>query len=127
MLPICCLCISHDCTFLIASSAFSNVNLHIFYSNLEIYFSVLSTLSKLLCIIGITYNSDTKWKTLRRFTLQALRDFGVGKKSLEEKIFEEIDVVSEILKNSNETPIRVKPLLLSAATNIICNVMFGER
>lgn len=76
---------------------------------------------------GITYNSDTNWKILRRFTLQALRDFGVGKKSLEEKIFEEIDVVSETLKNSNETPIRVKPLLLSAATNIICNVMFGER
>ncbi|XP_063448149.1 cytochrome P450 2F5-like [Mytilus trossulus] len=76
---------------------------------------------------GITYNSDHNWKTLRRFTLQALRDFGVGKKSLEEQIVEEVDVVSDTLKASNGEPIRVKPLLLSAATNIICSVMFGER
>ncbi|CAG2239121.1 CYP2K [Mytilus edulis] len=76
---------------------------------------------------GITYNSDHNWKTLRRFTLQALRDFGVGKKSLEEQIVEEVDVVADTLKTSNGEPIRVKPLLLSAATNIICSVMFGER
>lgn len=76
---------------------------------------------------GLTYNSDRPWKILRRFALQALRDFGVGKKSLEEKVQEEVNVVMETLTNSKGQPIRVKPLLLSAATNIICNVMFGAR
>ncbi|XP_048775568.2 cytochrome P450 2J6-like [Ostrea edulis] len=76
---------------------------------------------------GLTYNSDRPWKILRRFALQALRDFGVGKKSLEDRIQEEVHVVMETLKISDGQPIRVKPLFLSAATNIICSVMFGAR
>ncbi|KAL3857426.1 hypothetical protein ACJMK2_012098 [Sinanodonta woodiana] len=77
---------------------------------------------------GITYNSGQRWKALRRFTLQALRDFGVGKLTLEERIGEEIDVIFEVLnKSSSEDGIQVKPYLLSAATNIICSVMFGAR
>ena len=81
----------------------------------------------LVVVLGLTYNSDRPWKILRRFALQALRDFGVGKKSLEEKVQEEVNVVMETLTSSKGEPIRVKPLLLSAATNIICNVMFGAR
>ena len=76
---------------------------------------------------GLTYNSGHPWKTLRRFALQALRDFGVGKLTLEERIREEITVISDILRESNGSPLRVKPFLLSAATNIICSVMFGAR
>ena len=40
---------------------------------------------------------------------------------------EEVDGGMETLTSSKGEPIRVKPLLLSAATNIICNVMFGAR
>ncbi|KAL4223490.1 hypothetical protein ACF0H5_016961 [Mactra antiquata] len=76
---------------------------------------------------GLTYNSGRPWKSLRRFTLQALRDFGVGKLTLEERIREEIIVLTNIIKESKCSPIRVKPFLLSAATNIICSVMFGAR
>ncbi|XP_062592220.1 cytochrome P450 2J4-like [Saccostrea cucullata] len=76
---------------------------------------------------GLTYNSDRPWKILRRFALQALRDFGVGKKSLEERVKEEVNVVMETMTASKGKPVRVKPLFLSAATNIICSVMFGAR
>ncbi|XP_053376355.1 cytochrome P450 2J4-like [Mercenaria mercenaria] len=76
---------------------------------------------------GLTYNSGHPWKTLRRFTLQALRDFGVGKLTLEERIREEILVLASILKDARNSPIRMKPYFLSAATNIICSVMFGAR
>ena len=76
---------------------------------------------------GLTCNSGHPWKTLRRFALQALRDFGVGKLTLEERIREEIAVIADILRDSNGTPLRIKPYLLSAATNIICSVMFGAR
>lgn len=76
---------------------------------------------------GLTYNSGHAWKTLRRFTLQALRDFGVGKLTLEERIKEEVTVLTSILKDASSSPIRMKPYFLSAATNIICSVMFGAR
>ena len=91
--------------------------------------AINKTLIHILVIIflGLTYNSGHPWKTLRRFTLQALRDFGVGKLTLEERIREEILVLSAILKDANNSPIRMKPYLLSAATNIICSVMFGAR
>lgn len=76
---------------------------------------------------GLTYNSGHAWKTLRRFTLQALRDFGVGKLTLEERIREEMIILTTILQDSKLSPIRMKPFFLSAATNIICSVMFGTR
>lgn len=76
---------------------------------------------------GLTYNNGHPWKTFRRFALQALRDFGVGKLTLEERIREEIAVICDILRESNCKPLRLKPYLLSAATNIICSVMFGAR
>ncbi|KAJ8312151.1 hypothetical protein KUTeg_009524 [Tegillarca granosa] len=80
-------------------------------------------------LIGVSKGTgdDKPWKELRRFTLQTLRDFGVGKKSLEERIQEEITVVSDMLSETNGKPVRVKPHLLSAATNIICSIMFGAR
>ncbi|KAH3894234.1 cytochrome P450 2U1-like [Dreissena polymorpha] len=76
---------------------------------------------------GITYNSGDAWKALRRFTLQALRDFGVGKLTLEARIGEEITVLASILKDANGRPVRLKPVFLSAAANIICSIMFGAR
>ncbi|KAK3083809.1 hypothetical protein FSP39_003541 [Pinctada imbricata] len=80
-------------------------------------------------LIGVSKGTGNNgpWKTLKRFTLQALRDFGVGKKSLEERVLDEVRVVTDILEKSGQQPTRVKPYLLSAATNIICSVMFGAR
>lgn len=67
------------------------------------------------------------WRTLRRFTLQTLRDFGVGKSSIEEKIFVEINAASKVLQETNGQPMIVAPLLQNITGNIMYGIIFGER
>ncbi|XP_056419942.1 cytochrome P450 2H2-like [Hyla sarda] len=40
---------------------------------------------------GVIFAYDENWKMMRRFTLSALRDFGMGKGAIERKISEESD------------------------------------
>ena len=66
-------------------------------------------------------------KPLRRFTLRALRNFGVGKSSLEEKIHEEMQIVLAEFDAQQDVPFDPKQLFDKAASNIICSIVFGQR
>ncbi|KAM9305502.1 cytochrome P450 2K4-like [Gastrophryne carolinensis] len=52
---------------------------------------------------GIIFSNGQSWKDLRRFTLSALRDFGMGKKIVETKIQDELLPLIERLKSYNES------------------------
>ena len=67
------------------------------------------------------------WKTLRRFTVRALRDFGLGKTSLEDKIKDEVDTVLAEFDDLKGKPLNPQKLLMKAVTNIICSIIFGHR
>ena len=64
---------------------------------------------------------------MRRFTLQTLRDFGVGKSSIEEKITVELKAASEVLETSGGNAIEMAPVLQNIIGNVIYGILFGRR
>ena len=77
---------------------------------------------------GIIFQGyNHQWKTLRRFTLQTLRDFGVGKSSIEEKIAYEINAATKVLECSAGKPFEISPVLQKVIGNVIYGIVFGKR
>uniref|UniRef100_A0A8D2DN02 Cytochrome P450 n=1 Tax=Sciurus vulgaris TaxID=55149 RepID=A0A8D2DN02_SCIVU len=87
---------------------------------------------------GVVFANGERWKTLRRFSLATMRDFGMGKWSIEERIQEEAQCLVEELRKSKgenqgctgeKTRNREDPTFLfqSITANIICSIVFGER
>ncbi|KAI8504432.1 hypothetical protein Bbelb_175500 [Branchiostoma belcheri] len=68
-----------------------------------------------------------EWKHQRKFTLMTLRDFGVGKRSLEGKIGEEANMLVQEVGSKNGQPFDFKELLPNAISNVICSIAFGNR
>ncbi|XP_078287261.1 cytochrome P450 2Y3 isoform X2 [Rhinoraja longicauda] len=76
---------------------------------------------------GVAFSSGERWKQLRRFTLSTLRDYGMGKKSIEERIQEEARFLVASFRNKKGGPFKPDFLLRCAASNIICSITFGDR
>ena len=76
---------------------------------------------------GVIWQNGQVWKDGRRFLLSSMRDFGVGKRSIEGKIQEETHAVCNELMKKAGKPHDMHLLLQQSVSNIICNVIFGSR
>ncbi|XP_053550730.1 cytochrome P450 2K1-like [Bombina bombina] len=76
---------------------------------------------------GIVFSHGDSWRIMRRFTLSTLRDFGMGKKTVESRIQDELKPLLKNFKSHNGKPFDPKIILNSAVSNVICSIIFGKR
>ncbi|XP_069449057.1 cytochrome P450 2J2-like isoform X4 [Ovis canadensis] len=76
---------------------------------------------------GLIMSNGHIWKEQRRFSLTALRNFGLGRKSLEEHIQEEVAYLVQAIGEKNGQPFNPHFKINNAVSNIICSIAFGER
>ncbi|PIO35719.1 hypothetical protein AB205_0110340, partial [Aquarana catesbeiana] len=87
----------------------------------------LMLLSKSTKDNGVFFSNGENWKTMRRFALSTLRDYGMGKKAIEDKISEEAECLVQTIKSYGGKPFDNLTTLNAAVTNIIISILLGHR
>ena len=76
---------------------------------------------------GMIGTSGRMWKDHRRFSINMMRDFGMGKVGGEEKIQYENEMVIERFKSHRGRAFNPLIGMNMAVSNIICTMAFGKR
>ncbi|KAG9494689.1 hypothetical protein GDO78_002174 [Eleutherodactylus coqui] len=76
---------------------------------------------------GILMSNGETWKVMRRFTLATLRDYGMGKKTIENKIIEECECLIQTLKSYGGKPFNYQTIINAAVSNIIVSILLDHR
>ncbi|XP_058039031.1 cytochrome P450 2K6-like isoform X1 [Ahaetulla prasina] len=76
---------------------------------------------------GIIFSHGENWKVMRRFALSTLRDYGMGKRTIEDKITEECNVLTKTIETYAGKPFDITTIMGAAVSNIIVSILFGKR
>ncbi|XP_029528878.1 cytochrome P450 2M1 [Oncorhynchus nerka] len=87
-------------------------------------YPVIMTVSK---GYGVLVSSGKRSKDLRRFSLMTLKTFGMGRRSIEERVQEEAKMLVKAFGEYRDSVVNPKELLCNCVGNVICSVVFGHR
>ncbi|NXU49267.1 CP2K1 protein, partial [Turnix velox] len=76
---------------------------------------------------GVIFSDGEHWKVMRRFTLTTLRDFGMGKKAIEDRVVEEYECLSEVIEAQKGKPLEMTMMTNAAVANVIVSILLGRR
>ncbi|XP_036024435.1 cytochrome P450 2C27-like isoform X4 [Onychomys torridus] len=77
--------------------------------------------------LGIVFSNGSIWKEIRRFSLVTLRNLGMGKRTIEDRVQEEAQCLVEELRKTNGSPCDPTFILSCAPCNVICSIIFQNR
>ncbi|KAM6184806.1 cytochrome P450 2C19-like [Rhynchocyon petersi] len=75
---------------------------------------------------GIILSNGKRWKDIRRFSLMTLRNFGMGKRSIEDRVQQEARTLVEELRKTNASSCDPTFILSCAPCNVICSIIFQK-
>ncbi|CAD6197646.1 unnamed protein product [Caenorhabditis auriculariae] len=78
-------------------------------------------------LYGLVEAEGETWKTHRRYVIQQLREFGVGKNLMESKILLEVEALTKSLKGSAKAETNAQELFDVAVGSVINQFLFGYR
>ncbi|KAL3862707.1 hypothetical protein ACJMK2_008660 [Sinanodonta woodiana] len=74
---------------------------------------------------GITAVSGDTWKNQKRFILATLRNFGLGKSTLENKIHREVNLFLSEIEKQNQALFHMMSPIATSVGNVISHLVFG--
>ncbi|XP_015272800.1 PREDICTED: cytochrome P450 2K4-like [Gekko japonicus] len=76
---------------------------------------------------GIVFSNGENWKVMRRFAITTLRDYGMGKKTIEDRIVEECRCLIQKFESFEGKPFETTRIMNASVANIIASILLGKR